>query len=62
MESLKVDVLSSSEACVKWLQPKQPSSDILNYIVYYTADREGPLETWHYIKINGTSKTKVSMQ
>lgn len=59
MESLKVEVLSNTELCVKWMQPKQ-TSGILSYIVYYTADRDGPLETWNFIKVNGTSKGKVS--
>lgn len=59
VESLKIEVLSSTEICVKWMQPKH-TLGFLSYIVYYTTDQETPLETWSYVKVNGTSKAKVS--
>lgn len=59
VESLTIEILSSTEICVKWMPPKQ-SSGIISYIVYYTIDRDGPLETWGFVKVNDTSKARVS--
>lgn len=59
MESLKIEILSNTELCVKWMPPKH-SSGFLSYIVYFTTDQDGPMEAWNFVKVNGTSKAKVS--
>lgn len=58
-ENLQYTIVNQNAVCVTWQAPKQFSRKIVKYQIYYSANRNGPIESWDYVTVDVSSKTKA---